>query len=121
MTISFKAPARKVFIKPSDLEGHIVALEVHLFDPSLQTPFGEKPAVSLTVHDIDDEMTYPAQQWINTLIVVCLEPRVGSTVLGRIEKGTPKPGQQAPWQLRDATGDAVAVGRAETYIESRTK
>ena len=111
MTISFKAPARKVFIKPSDLEGHLVALEVHLFDPSLQTPFGEKPAVSLTVHDIDDEMTYPAQQWINTLIVVCLEPRVGS----------PKPGQQAPWQLRDATGDAVAVGRAETYIESRTK
>jgi len=46
------------------------------------------------------------------VLISQLRPRVGGNVLGRLEKGTARTGQSAPWILAEATEADVAIGTA---------
>ena len=116
--VSFNAPTSKDSVRPADLNGHLVAIEVHKFKAALDTAFGPKDAVEITVHDIDDEYTYADVLWFATVLVSSLKSNVGCVVLARIGQGMGRPGQQPPWVLKDATGDPDAVKKAESYLRS---
>lgn len=114
----FTAPATSggADVKPADLEGHLLVIEVAEFVPSVTTSYGEADAIRATVHDITTQDTYEDVLWFPKVLVGSLKARVGERVLAVMGKGTAKPGQSAPWVLTDATGEPELVAAATAYI-----
>lgn len=117
--VSFSAPSSKASFRLSDLEGHLLAIEIHAFKPEVDTANGRKPAVEVTIHDIDDEITYENKLLFNAVLVYDFRTMVDRVALGVLVKGDARPGQHAPWKLDYATGDPKAVRRAEAYVNEQ--
>jgi len=105
-------------VRPADLEGHLLVVEPLEYVASIPTSFGEKDAVSVTIHDITDATTYENVLWFPSVLVGSLKGRVGQKVLAVLGKGTAKPGQAPPWILVDATTDGDCVKAATAYLDS---
>lgn len=101
----------------ADAEGHLVVVDVHSYEQGVVTSLGEKDAISATVHDIDAAHTSEDALIFPKVLVGSLKARVGQKVLARVGKGVAKPGQNAPWILEDASGDAAAVAAATEYLK----
>ena len=100
----------------ADAEGHLVVVEVHSYEQGVVTSLGEKDAISATVHDVDAQVTHEDALIFPKVLVGSLKGRVGQKVLATVGKGVAKPGQNAPWVLNDASGDAAAAKRATVYL-----
>lgn len=100
----------------ADTEGHLVVVEVHSYEQGVVTTLGEKDAIKATVHDVDAQTTYEDALIFPKVLVGSLKGRVGQKVLATMGKGVAKPGQNAPWVLNDASGDAAAAARATAYL-----
>lgn len=102
-------------LKPGDVAGHLLVIEPTEYVASMVTAFGDKDAIRVTVHDITTQETHEDVLFFGALIGA-LKPQIGKRVLGVIDKGTPKPGQQPPWVITDASGNAAAVEAATAYL-----
>lgn len=117
--MTFNAPSSKESVRPSDFNGHLLVIEVHKFKANFDTAYGPKDAIEVTVHDIDDEVTFQNALWFSTVLVSTLKASIGNMVLAWMTQGVGRPGQQPPWVLKDATGDPAAVDRAQNYLASQ--
>ena len=113
---TFAAPAASSGFTPADHDGHLLVIEVHLYQTGIVTSLGEKDAIYATIHDIDLGETFDDALIFPRVLVGSLKSRVGQKVLARLGQGVAKPGQSAPWILNDASGDPKAVTFAEAYL-----
>ena len=70
----------------------------------------------MNIVNLDDNTEHNNVLFFNVALKNSLKSKVGHKVLARIGQGVAKPGKSAPWILLDATGDAVAVAKANAYI-----
>jgi hypothetical protein len=104
-------------VKPADIEGHLLVVEPTEFIEKMTTSMGESDAVGVTVHDITTGETTEGVLWFSKVLVSSLKGRIGQKVLAVMGKGdNPKPGQTAPWVLKDASGEPKAVEAATAYL-----
>lgn len=106
MTDMFTGPASPSGIQWADLEGCLLLLKVTDYRTGIVTSLGEKDAVEadVTVLDGTDAGTLHESVLVFPKVLIGqLKPRIGGMVLGRLGKGTAKPGQSAPWLLAEPT------------------
>jgi hypothetical protein len=101
----------------ADLNGSLLLFTVKGVEKDIATQFGTTDAVKADVAVLDgpskaevfeDALVFPR------VLRSALAPNVGAMVLGRLGKGTAKPGQSAPWVLAAGTDEDKAVG--ERYL-----
>ena len=107
-------------VAPRELVGHLLILQPVTFESQVPTEYGPADAVGLDLVDLDadgEPAVWRDQRWFNKVIVSSLRARIGGLVLARIGVGTAKnPKQDPPFVLVDASADAVAVARAQTWM-----
>jgi hypothetical protein len=120
--IEFASPASSGnVLKPADIEGHLLIVEPLEFRANMQTSMGESDAIAVTVHDITTSETHEDILWFSRVLVGSLKARIGQKVLGVMGKGDAKPGQTAPWVLKDASGEPKAVEAATAFLTGQAK
>jgi hypothetical protein len=120
--IEFASPATSGnVLKPADIEGHLLIVEPLEFRSNVQTSMGESDAIAVTVHDITTSETHTDILWFSRVLVGSLKARIGQRVLGVMGKGEAKPGQTAPWVLKDASGEAKAVEAATAFLTGQVQ
>jgi hypothetical protein len=119
--ITFASPSTGggTVLKPADIEGHLLIVEPNEYIENMSTSMGESDAVSVTVHDINTQETHESVLWFSRVLVGSLKGRIGQKVLGVMGKGEAKPGQTAPWVLKDASGEPKAVEAATKYLTAQ--
>lgn len=116
--MSFSTPGTpSAGIDFKEVFGSLAIIDVNGLKPNVQTVNGVRDAIEATVVFVDgpqagivhdDTLIFPK------VLVSQLKGKIGQKVLGRIAQGTAKPGQNAPWQLVEATPQDVALG--EQYL-----
>jgi hypothetical protein len=116
--ITFASPSSGggTVLKPADIEGHLLVVEPVEFIERMTTSLGESDAVSVTVHDITAQESHESVLWFSRVLVSSLKGRIGEKVLAVMGKGDAKPGQSAPWILKDASSEPKAVKAATDYL-----
>lgn len=98
----------------AELLGALLRIDVLEALSDVQTSFGASNPVrcNLAVLDgplkaqtFDDALVFPR------VLISQLKPSVGKVVVGRLGRGTAKPGQSAPWTLTAPTDDDIATAR----------
>ena len=117
MTDTFAAPASSTGLDFNELNGHLVIIDVEGYETGIVTANGDRDAIRGTLHDVDGNETHEDVLIFPKVLVGSLKPRVGQKVLGTIGQGVAKPGQNAPWIITDASGDAAAASKAVAYLE----
>ena len=105
-------------VKVADLANHLLIITPVEYKTGIQTVHGLAEAVEVNVVDLDTNAQHDSLLWFNVGLRNSLKSKVGQKVLARIGQGTAKPGKSAPWILVDATGDASAVAKANSYLGS---
>ena len=105
-------------VKVADLANHLLIITPVEYKTGIQTVHGLAEAVEVNVVDLDTNAEHSSLLWFNVGLRNSLKSKVGQKVLARIGQGTAKPGKSAPWILVDATGDASAVAKANSYLGS---
>lgn len=122
MSDLFTDPGTASGINLAELEGRLLLLKPHRVEYGIKTSLGDRDATVADVHVVDG----PDAGTVSTEVFIW--PRVlqgqlrtnlgtGMFCLGRLGKGTAKPGQNAPWKLLDATDADKAAARA--YLEKK--
>lgn len=107
-----------------ELTGALLLFTVKSVETGIQTAYGESDAIKTDVAALDG--THKADTWNDTLIFPRvlrsqLSGSVGGMVLGRLGRGTAKPGQSAPWVLADPTDDDKDTARKYlAYVAANT-
>jgi hypothetical protein len=115
--IDFSAPILTgSVLKPAEVENHLLVVIAKEFRPDVTTTLGLTDAVLVDVHDITDGETHSDVMWFSKVLVSSLKDRMGQKVLAVMGKGNAKPGQSAPWLLKDASGEPKAVEAATAYL-----
>lgn len=115
--MTFSAPSSSTeSVKVADLAGALLIIEPIEYKVGIQTVHGETDAIEVNLVDLDSNKTYNNVLFFNVALKNALKAKVGQKVLARIGQGQAKPGKSAPWILNDATGDAAAVAKANTFI-----
>lgn len=108
----------------AELQGALLRIEVLEALTDVVTSFGPANPVRARVIPLDGE--HKKTIFDDTLIfprvlVSQLKGNVGRVVLGRLGKGTAKPGQSAPWTLIAATDDDKQLAaKAEAWLASQS-
>jgi hypothetical protein len=113
-SFTFAKPADTPSFSKDDHEGHLLAFVVPKLEPNVSTSFGESDAAHVeTLVCFDHPMVLTDQMIFGAALVPRLtgNPDV-EIVLGRLSKGTAKPGRSAPWLLDEATADDEARAQA---------
>lgn len=120
----FDGPGSATGISWSDYEGRLLLVKAHEKDVTVNTSFGESKAIRADVTVLDGPGS--PEEISDTLIFPkVLQSQVsgnagsGKSNLGRLGKGTAKPGQSAPWMLGEPTEDDKNTARA--YMASQTE
>jgi hypothetical protein len=98
----------------ADLLGVLLRIEVLETLTNIETTFGPASPVRCNVVALDGDHkgeTFEDSLIFPRVLVSQLKPSVGKVVLGRLGKGSAKPGKSAPWLLQAATEEDIAVAR----------
>lgn len=98
-----------------DNDGRLVVVTPSSIQSDIQTSFGAKDAVIADVVLLDGPNAGEEAQGaylFGKALIGQLRSKFGERVLGRIAKGTAKPGQAAPWVLTDPTPDDLKAAEA---------
>ena len=115
--MAFEAPsAATESVKVADLNGKLLIIEPVEYKTGITTVHGDADAIEVNIINLDDNTEHNNVLFFNVALKNSLKSKVGHKVLARIGQGVAKPGKSAPWILLDATGDAVAVAKANAYI-----
>lgn len=116
----FSRPASASGIQWADHKGRLLLIEPKAYETGIATSLGEKDAVraDVTIIDAPDGV----EEYVDTLIfpralIAQTRSLIGEKVLGRLDQGAAKPGQNPPWRINDATDDDVKIGLA--YVDQR--
>lgn len=121
MNDEFASPGSTTRLSMSGLQGHLLLIEPHALE-AVTTPYdtdGPSPAIRANVTDLTDGAFYDDALIFSSVVVGALRTRLGQRVLAELGQGVPKPGQSAPWQLFDRSGDEVARQKARAAIQGR--
>jgi hypothetical protein len=114
MSDEFKDPASADNLPLAELDGSLLLIEALEYKPDIPTTFGPANAVAANVivldgakkgERFDDALIFPR------VLVSNLRPNIGSKTIGRLGRGTAKPGQSAPWILAPANDADKAIGQ----------
>jgi hypothetical protein len=106
MTDMFDAPSNGV--KITDYDGQLLLITPTGHEQGISTAYGPADAVDCTVVVLDGAdagQSFDGVRIFQKALQGQLRPKVGTgrMVLGRLGKGTAKPGQSAPWLLAEPT------------------
>lgn len=116
------------FVKPSQLNGHLVILFPIGYIPFIQTRFSgqsNKPSDGIVVDvvDLDDKdeygnpgKLYRHNTFMQAQLIASLKSQIGSKILGTIGQGTARNGMNQPWVVVDMSGDETARQRGSAWI-----
>lgn len=119
MSDDFASPGSVAGITYGDIQGHLLLIEPIAFEKDIPTTLGNKDAVRADVYDLTEGTAYTDTLIFPRVLASSLRGRIGQKVLARLGQGVAKPGQNAPWILEDASGDASAVAQAKAYLANR--
>jgi hypothetical protein len=115
--MTFAAPSNESEnVKVADLANHLLIVTPVEYKTGIQTVHGVAEAIEVNVIDLDTNKEHNSLLWFNIALRNSLKTKVGQKVLAKIGQGTAKPGKSAPWILIDATGDAAALAKANSYL-----
>lgn len=118
MTDAFSAPAAGGRFSAKDHNGALLLITPNEYKTGIATTFGTKDAIDAKVVVIDEKAVGESEEIDGALLfggvlIGQLKSKIGKgLVLGRLEQGTAKPGQQPPWRLADPTDAEKDVARA---------
>lgn len=119
----FQQPSEGDRVDMNELVGSLVLFYVHEIRQGINTPYGEKEAVSCAIHILDGakggEKFENALIFQGALIGSLRSAAGGEPVLARVGTGTAKPGQKPPFVLNPFTDADAAL--ATTYIQNMAK
>lgn len=122
---NFATPTAQTGVDLGELHGSLLYIKVNTFTAAVQTTFGPTDTVSVDIAVLDgakkgtvteDALLFPK------VLVSSLKKYAdtGQIVLGRLVRGTAKPGQSAPWLLEAPTQDDIAVAhKYEAYVKTQ--
>lgn len=117
--MTFAAPSNATeTVKVADLANHLLIIEPVEYKTGIPTVHGEAEAIEVNVIDLDTNKEHASLLWFNVALRNALKSKTGQKVLARIGQGAAKPGKSAPWILIDATGDAAAIAKANSYLST---
>jgi hypothetical protein len=122
MSDAFDSPSSGARI--TDFEGKLLLVKPTSKEEGISTTFGPADAIVADVVVLDggnDWEQYSDVYVFQKALQGQLKAKVGSGryVLGRLGKGTAKPGQSPPWLLEDPTEEDKEAAR--TYLKSEEK
>lgn len=117
------SPRQGDIVKPSDVVGHLLIVRPVEFLPEFLTSNGARDTVRVDVADLnantDDGqwgVVFRDALWFGRVLVAGLRRQMGELVLGWMTQGIGKPGQNPPFLLTDAMGNADAVRVAQQWL-----
>ena len=116
------------FVKPAQLNGHLVIFFPIGYIPFIQTRFSgqsNKPSDGIVVDvvDLDDKddygnpgKLYRHNTFMQAQLIASLKSQIGSKILGVVGQGTARNGMNQPWVIVDMSGDPAARERGSQWI-----
>lgn len=116
------------YVKPAQLNGHLVIVYPLGYVPFIQTRFSGqsgKPSdgIAVDVVDLDDKdasgapgKIYRNSTFMQAHLIAALKSQIGSKVLGTISQGVAKNGMNAPWIIVDLSADPMARERGSAWL-----
>jgi hypothetical protein len=113
---NFSQPASGSKFRPADYQGHLLLVWPTEYRSGIKTDYGESDAVAARVVVLDGEQGYEEHDnvlFFQAALIGTLKPSVGNNkpVLGRLGRGTSKPGQSAPFILTPFTEEDAKSAR----------
>jgi hypothetical protein len=113
---NFSQPAAGSKFRPADYQGHLLLVWPTEYRSGIKTDYGESDAVAARVVVLDGENGHEEHDnvlFFQGALIGTLKPSVGSSkpVLGRLSRGTSKPGQSAPFILTPFTEEDAQSAR----------
>lgn len=118
MTDPFNSPASGGKFSAADHKGKLLLITPKSYETGITTTFGEKDAVKADVVVVNEANPGDSEEIADALLfggvlIGQTKSYVGKgLVLGRLNQGTAKKGQNAPWVLDDPTDEDKVAGRA---------
>lgn len=114
---NFSQPASASKFRPADYQGHLLLVWPTEYRTGIKTDYGESDAIAARVVVLDGSEGYEEHDnvlFFQSALIGTLKPSVGNgkPVLGRLGRGTSKPGQSAPFILTPFTEADAAAARA---------
>lgn len=114
---NFSQPAAGSKFKPADYQGNLLLVWPTEYRTGIKTDYGESDAIAARVVVLDGDNGYEEHDnvlFFQAALIGTLKPSVGNgkPVLGRLGRGTSKPGQSAPFILTPFTEEDAKVARA---------
>lgn len=123
MTDMFDGPGVASGLDLDEIEGRLVLIKPVSLETGLQTSFGDKDAVRGDVTVLDGPEA-PTEHLDVLIWPKVLQGQIRHNVgtgrfnLGRLGKGTGKPGQKPPWKLGDPTDADKDIARAHLAAQT---
>jgi hypothetical protein len=113
---SFAQPASGSKFKPADYQGHLLLVWPTEYRTGIKTDYGDSDAIAARVVVLDGENGSEEHDnvlFFQSALIGTLKSSVGNSkpVLGRLSKGTAKPGQSAPFILTPFTEEDAVIAR----------
>lgn len=108
-------PAESDFFTIKDYVGSLCLIAVNGFTPKFPTAMGERDTVRAEIVVVDGPKKgahYDEALLFGAKLVPQLKGKIGSVVLGRIDRGLAKAGQSAPYILEKASKEDAALANA---------
>lgn len=110
----FSSPGTAAGFRLANYEGRLLLFHVTSVETGINTTFGPTDAIKAYVEILDGPTAgegYADSLIFGKVIIQQLSGSVGGRVLGRLEKGNAKPGQNAPWRLADPSEMDKTIAR----------
>lgn len=114
----FAAPAAASGFDYKEHIGRLLVIEPHSVEEGVPTSLGDKDAIRADIHVIDGETADYADILVFPRVLQGqLRSRLGQKVIGRLEQGQARPGQNPPWRIAEASEADVQAG--VTWLNSQ--
>lgn len=114
---NFSQPASGSKFRPADYQGKLLLVWPTEHRTGIKTDYGDSDAIAARVVVLDGDNGYEEHDnvlFFQAALIGTLKPSVGNgkPVLGRLGRGTSKPGQSAPFILTPFTEEDAQAARA---------
>lgn len=114
---NFSQPASGSKFRPADYQGKLLLVWPTEHRTGIKTDYGDSDAIAARVVVLDGDNGYEEHDnvlFFQSALIGTLKPSVGNSkpVLGRLGRGTSKPGQSAPFILTPFTEEDAQAARA---------
>lgn len=118
------APRNADMLKPADIVGHLLIVHPLEFVAEVATALGPKDAIRCDVVDLHQNnadgsygVVFRDVLWFGRQLIPGLRRQIGELPFGWMSQGLGKPGQNPPYMLTDAMGDAASRAAAQSWLD----